>query len=135
FPDGHREKRVLFVGRLKYSRHVHVEVVPDQKAETLVRGVVACLEAWGCVPLIWVFDNPKTVRVSPIGHPIVLHDYLRGLAAELNAAVMLCTPYQPQQKGSVERAVKWVKRSFLVQRQFNDDTDLITQLAGWLQEI
>src|SRR5208283_5745052 len=86
FPDGHREKRVLFVGRLKYSRHVHVEVVPDQKAETLVRGVVACLEAWGCVPLIWVFDNPKTVRVSPIGHPIVLHDYLSGLAAELNAA-------------------------------------------------
>jgi len=135
FPDGRREKRVLFVGRLKYSRHVHVEVVPDQTAETLVRGVVACLEAWRCVPLIWVFDNPKTVRVSKIGQPIVLHDYLRGLAAELNAAVMLCTPYQPQQKGSVERAVKWVKGSFLVQRLFNDDPDLVTQLTTWLHEI
>lgn len=135
FPDGRREKRVLFVGRLKYSRHVHVEVVPDQTAETLVRGVVSCLEAWGCVPLIWVFDNPKTVRVSPIGAPIVLHAYLQGLAAELNAAVMLCTPYQPQQKGSVERAVKWVKGSFLAQRRFHDDPDLVAQLSAWLSEV
>lgn len=135
FPDGRREKRVLFVGRLKYSRHVHIEVVPDQTAETLVRGVVSCLEAWGCVPLIWVFDNPKTVRVSPIGAPIVLHAYLQGLAAELNAAVMLCTPYQPQQKGSVERAVKWVKGSFLAQRRFNDDADLVAQLGSWLREV
>jgi len=135
FPDGRREKRVLFVGRLKYSRHVHVAVVPDQTAETLVRGVVSCLEAWGCVPLIWVFDNPKTVRVSPIGAPIVLHAYLQGLAAELNAAVMLCTPYQPQQKGSVERAVKWVKGSFLAQRRFHDDPDLVAQLSSWLSEV
>jgi len=135
FPDGRREKRVLFIGRLTFSRHVHIAVVPDQTAETLVRGVVSCLEAWGCVPLIWVFDNPKTVRVSPIGAPIVLHDYLKGLAAELNAAVMLCTPYQPQQKGSVERAVKWVKGSFLSQRRFLDDADLVSQLAAWLAEV
>jgi transposase len=135
FPDGRREKRVLFVGRLKYSRHVHVVVVPDQTAETLIRGVVSCLEAWDCVPLIWVFDNPKTVRVSPIGSPIVLHAYLQGIAAELNAAVMLCTPYQPQQKGSVERAVKWVKGSFLAQRRFHDDPDLVAQLSSWLSEV
>jgi transposase len=42
---------IALVGRLKYSRMVHVEIVPDQRAETLVRAVVACLAGWRCVPL------------------------------------------------------------------------------------
>jgi len=134
FPGGERRKVIAFVGRLKYSRQVHVEVVPDQKAETLVRAVVACLEAWRCVPLIWVFDNPKTVRVSPIGQPIVIHSYLAGLAAELNAAILLCTPHQPQQKGAVERGVGWFKNGFLAQRRFVDEADLRSQLQVWLAE-
>jgi len=99
-----------------------------------VRAVVACLEAWRCVPLIWVFDNPKTVRTSAIGQPIVIHSYLAGLAAELNAAVLLCTPHQPQQKGAVERGVGWFKNGFLAQRRFVDALDLQTQLSAWLAE-
>jgi hypothetical protein len=100
----------------------------------LVRAVVACLEAWQCVPLIWVFDNPKTVRTSAIGQPIVIHSYLAGLAAELNAAVLLCTPHQPQQKGAVERGVGWFKNGFLAQRRFVDAVDLQSQLTAWLAE-
>lgn len=135
YVDGRRRKVIAFVGRLKYSRHIHVEIVRDQRAETLVRAVVSCLAAWQCVPLVWVFDNPKTVRVSAIGEPVVLHPYLAGLAAELNAAVVLCTPHQPQQKGSVERGVKWFKNSFLAQRRFVDDADLLAQNAMWLEEV
>jgi transposase len=134
YVGGARRKVIAFVGRLKYSRHVHVEIVPDQKAETLVRAVVACLEAWRCVPLIWVFDNPKTVRTSAIGQPIVIHSYLAGLAAELNAAVLLCTPHQPQQKGAVERGVGWFKNGFLAQRRFVDALDLQSQLTAWLAD-
>jgi transposase len=134
YVGGVRRKVIAFVGRLKYSRQVHVEIVPDQKAETLVRAVVACLEAWRCVPLIWVFDNPKTVRTSAIGQPIVIHHYLAGLAAELNAAVLLCTPYQPQQKGAVERGVGWFKNGFLAQRRFVDAADVQSQLSTWLAE-
>lgn len=134
YAGGARRKVIAFVGRLKYSRHVHVEIVPDQKAETLVRAVVACLEAWRCVPLIWVFDNPKTVRTSAIGQPIVIHSYLAGLAAELNAAVLLCTPHQPQQKGAVERGVGWFKNGFLAQRRFVDAADVQSQLTTWLAE-
>jgi len=135
YRNGFSRKLVAFVGRLKYSRHVHVEIVPDQKAETLVRAVVACLEAWGCVPLIWVFDNPKTVRISKPGEPIELHPHLAGLAAELNAAVILCTPRQPQEKGCVENGVKWLKGSFLSQRRFHDENDVRFQLPGWLHYI
>lgn len=135
FAEGRRKKVIFFVGRLKFSRHLHVVIVPNQTAEVLVRAVVSCLNAWKCVPLVWVFDNPKTVRISGKGESIRLHPYLHGLAGETNSAVTLCTPHQPQQKGSVERGVGWVKNSFLSQRSFVDEADLEAQLAQWLIEV
>ncbi len=59
--DG-RTRRIHFAAyRLKYSRWVWVVIVPDERVESLVRALLACFEASGGVPLIVVFDNPKTV--------------------------------------------------------------------------
>jgi hypothetical protein len=49
--------------------------------------------------------------------------------------VELCWPHAPQQKGSVENLVGWVKGSFFKQRRFWDRHDLETQLAEWLREV
>ncbi len=48
--DG-RELRVqFFAGRLKYSRLMHVEVVPDQGSETVVHSLIACLVVFAGSP-------------------------------------------------------------------------------------
>jgi len=136
FADGRKEKLHIFVGRLKFSRQVQVMVVPNEQAETLIRGVVACCYAWGGSPLAWVFDNPTTVRLSKTGElPVRLHPYLQHLAGELRVAVELCAPRSGNQKGSVERGVGWAKNSFLLVRLFLDLADLEAQLAAWLVEI
>lgn len=132
FADGHRKVIHIFVGRLKFSRYIHVFVVPDEQAETLIRCVVGCCHRWGGSPMAWVFDNPRTVRISKGNEPIRLHPYLQHLAAELRAAVELCSPRSGNQKGSVERGVGWVKNSFLLVRSFVDMNDLQAQLAEWL---
>jgi transposase len=70
------EKRVhFFASRLKYSRWVEVTIVKDERAETLVRTFVDHFAAIGGVPLLAVFDRPKTVVggantdvVEPAGH-------------------------------------------------------------------
>jgi transposase len=78
-----KQRVQFFTARLKYSRFMHVIVVPDQIAETLVRSLIACLVAFGGSTKEWVFDNPRTVRISPIGaKPVVLHRFLRQLVAE-----------------------------------------------------
>jgi hypothetical protein len=41
----------------------------------------------------------------------------------------------PEQKGSIENLVGWVKRSFFKQRRFLDDADLVAQLAEWDTEV
>lgn len=136
YADGSRDKVVFFAGRLKYSRFMHVVLVPNQQAETLIRALLACLVAFGGSPKEWVFDNPKTVRISPVGvEPIVLHSYLRDLVAEYRTIPTLCAPRSGNQKGSVERLVGFCKNSFLFARRFQDRADLEAQLVEWLHEV
>lgn len=126
----------FFAGRLKFSRFMHVVLVADQRAETLVRSLLGCLVAFGGSPKEWVFDNPRTVRVSPVGQvPVVLHRYLRQAVAEYRVIPTLCAPRSGNQKGSVERLVGFVKNSFLRVRRFRDLDDLRAQLASWLHEV
>jgi hypothetical protein len=57
-----------------------------------------------------------------------------GVALDLGIGVEVCWPYRPQEKGSVENLVGWVKNSFFKQRRFLDETDLERQLGDWLTE-
>ncbi len=126
----------FFGGRLKFSRFMHVEIVPDQCAETLVRSVIGCLARFGGSPKEWVFDNPRTVRISKRGvEPPVLHRYLAQLVAEYRVIPTLCAPRSGNQKGSVERLVGYVKNSFFRVRKFDDLADVKRQLGEWLQDV
>jgi hypothetical protein len=57
-----------------------------------------------------------------------------GVALDLGLGVEVCWPYRPQEKGSVENLVGWVKGSFFKQRRFLDRADLEQQLRDWLTE-
>jgi hypothetical protein len=57
-----------------------------------------------------------------------------GVALDLGLGVEVCWPYRPQEKGSVENLVGWVKGSFFKQRRFLDRADLAQQLRDWLLE-
>ena len=136
YRDGRRDKITFFAGRLKYSRYMHVVLVSNQQAETVVRSLIACLEAFGGSPKEWVFDNPRTIRLSAWGvEPLVLHRYMRDLVAEYRVIPTFCAPRSGNQKGSVERLVGYTKKSFLFARQFNDRADLEAQLGEWLHDI
>lgn len=127
----------FFAARLKFSRFMQVEIVANQNAETLVRSVIGSLAAFGGSTKEWVFDNPRTVRISKRGvEPPILHRYLRQLVAEYNVICTLCAPRSGNQKGSVERVVGHVKNSFFrVGRTFQDLADVKRQLCEWLHEV
>jgi hypothetical protein len=122
--------------RLKYSRWVEVALVPDERVETLVRALVEHLAAFGGIPLVTVFDRPKTIALK-WGRDGVVTEWnptFAGVALDLGIGVEVCWPYRPQEKGSVENLVGWVKNSFFKQRRFLDRADLERQLRDWLTE-
>ena len=136
YQDGAEEVVHFFASRLKYSRWAEVTLVPDEQVESLVRTLVDHLAAFGGVPLVAVFDRPKTVALQwgRDGVVTVWNATFAGVALDLGLGVEVCWPYRPQEKGSVENLVGWVKGSFFKQRRFLDRLDLAQQLREWLTE-
>lgn len=137
FIDGTEQRIHFFASRLKYSRWVQVSVVPDERVEALVRAMVDHFAAWGGLPLLAVFDRPKTIALkwTREGHVTEWNPTFAGVALDLGLGVELCWPYSPEQKGSVENLVGWVKGSFFKQRRFVDHEDLLRQLAEWHDDV
>jgi transposase len=135
--DGSSERVHFFASRMKYSRATQVSIVPNQQAETLVRSLLDHFVAFGGVPLMAVFDRPKTVALkwSEDGKVTEWNPTFAQAALDIGFGAEVCWPHAPRQKGSVENLVKWVKGSFFKQRRFQDRADLQQQLAEWLHEV
>lgn len=136
FLDGTSKRIQFFASRLKYSRWAEVTLVGDQAVESLVRALVGHYEAIGGIPLLAVFDRPKTIALKwrKDGTVTEWNPTFAGVVLDLGLGVELCWPYSGNQKGSVENLVGWVKNSFFKQRRFVDEADLRQQLRQWLEE-
>lgn len=134
--DGATERLVFFATRLKYSRWVQVSLVPNQQAETLVRACCEHFAAIGGIPLLAVFDRPKTVAVTwkKDGTITKYNAVFAQAMFDMGVGVEVCWPHAPQQKGAVENLVGWVKGSFFKVRRFVDRADLEAQLEAWHHE-
>ena len=137
FVDGERQRVHFFASRLKYSRWVQVTLVPDQRVESVLRPLVEHFGAFGGVPLVCVFDRPKTIAISwkKDGTVTEWNRTFSDAVVQLGIGVELCWPYMARQKGSVENLVGWVKGSFFKPRRFLDEEDLVRQLEEWHVEV
>jgi transposase len=137
FMDGSKKRIHFFASRLKYSRWVEVTIVPDERVERLLRALVDHFASFGGVPLVAVFDRPKTVALhwSKDGTVTEWNSTFAAVALDLGIGVEVCWPRRPNQKGSVENLVGWVKGSFFKQRRFLDEADLLAQLTEWHIEV
>jgi transposase len=123
FVDGASQRVHFFASRLKYSRFMCVSLVPDEAVESLVRTLAEHLASWGGAPLQCVFDRPKTIALQwrKNGEVTEWNPVFAYATLELGVGVELCWPYRPQQKGSVENLVGFVKTSFFKVRRFHDE--------------
>lgn len=135
YADGSTEILHFFASRLKYSRWSHVALVTDESVESLVRALLKGFESFGGVPLVAVFDNPKTIVTSRAGDHVEWNPTFGQVALDFRFAPELCTPGLANQKGSVENLVGWVKNSFFKVRRFHDHVDLVEQLGAWHTEV
>jgi transposase len=137
FVDGRKKRIHFFASRLKYSRFVAVTPVDDERVETIVRCLARDFVAFGGLPLMAVFDRPRTI-VQKGGKGREVEQFNATFAqaiVDLGVGVEMCAPRSGNQKGTVERLVGWVKGSFFKHRKFQDDADLRAQLAAWHVEV
>ena len=87
--------------------------------------------------MLCVFDRPKTIALKwkKNGEVTEWNPVFAYAVLEMGLGVELCWPYQPQQKGSVENLVGYVKSSLFKVRSFHDQEDLKQQLEEWHREV
>jgi transposase len=134
FVDGRTKRVHFFASRLKYSRFVAVTLVDNERTETIVRCLARDFVAFGGLPLLAVFDRPKTiVKKGGKGRDVEAWNATFAQAiVDLGVGVEMCAPRSGNQKGAVERLVGWVKGAFFKPRKFQDEADLREQLGAWL---
>jgi transposase len=136
--DGSVEELTFYAGRLKWSRALHVCLIPDETAESLIRGLEAFAQAVGGLPLINVVDNTKAAVLRRKKDPTTGEEridynlYFASFLREVGVLAEPTAPYSGNQKGSVENLIRFVKEGFLLARCFRNREDLVRQLGEWL---
>lgn len=125
----------LFVMVLSYSRALWGEFVLDLSVHSLCRSLVRASRAFGGVTRQWLFDNPKTVVLERAGDAVRFHPILLDLSAKMRVQPRLCAVRRPEQKGRVERAIRYLRDRFLAGRVIPSVALGNAELARFIEEI
>lgn len=129
-----RARRPLmgFVAVLSWSRHLYLRFFLGAHMENFLRGHVAAFAAWGGVPRIALYDNLKSAVLERRGQAIRFHPTLLALAGHYRFEPRPVAPARGNEKGRVERAIRYIRDAFFAGRTFADLDELNAQAAAWV---
>ncbi len=133
---GHATRALMcFVMVLSHSRAVFARFYLDARMESFLDGHVAAFEAFGGAPRKILYDNLKSAVLDRVGDHIRFHPRLLELCGHYHTQAQPCAPYRGNEKGKVERTIRYLRDSFFAARRYRDLDDLNAQLADWIGRV
>jgi transposase len=131
-----RAERILwaFVVVLSYSRQVFLRFFLGASMPFFVRGHVDAFAFFGGVPRVLLYDNLKSAVLERHGDVIRFNPRLLELAAHYRFEARPVAVARGNEKGRVERAIRYVRDAFFTARKFTDLVDLNRQAHEWMIE-
>jgi len=126
-----RRPLMAFVMVLSYSRQIFLRFFLDARMESFLRGHVGAFAAWQGVPRVLLYDNLKSAVLERHGAAIRFHPTLLGFAGHYRYEPRPVAVARGNEKGRVERAIRYVRDSFFAARSFVDLDDLNAQAETW----
>jgi transposase len=130
-----RRQLSCFVITLSWSRALYLEFFFDQTMENFLRGHVHAFQAWGGAPRVILHDNLRSAVLERRGSQIHFHPRLLELAAHYHFQPRPCQVRAGNQKGRVERAIRYVRDSFWAGRSFTALAECNRQALLWRDQI
>ncbi|HET8546874.1 MAG TPA: IS21 family transposase [Bryobacteraceae bacterium] len=132
-----RARRALscFVMTLSYSRALYLEFFFDQTTENFLRGHVHAFQFWNGQPRVILYDNLKSAVLGRRGNQIQFNPRLLELSAHYHFAAQPCQVRAGNEKGRVERAIRYVRDSFWAGRSFTTLAECNRQALVWRDEV
>ena len=131
---GRAERPLMaFVLVLSYSRYPFVRFYLGASLPSLIRGHVEAFSVLGGTAKVLLYDNMKSVVLERRRDAIRFHPTLLELAAHYRFEPRPVAPARGNEKGRVERLIRFVRGSFFQARRFRDLDDLNDQADEWCQ--
>jgi len=132
-----RARRPLscFVITLSWSRALYLEFFFDQMMENFLRGHVHAFEFFSGVPRVILYDNLRSAVLERRGDQIHFNPRLLELAAHYHFVPRPCQVRAGNQKGRVERAIRYVRDSFWAGRTFTTLEECNRQALQWRDQV
>jgi transposase len=132
-----RARRALscFVITLSYSRALYLEFFFDQTMENFLRGHVHAFQDWGGQPRVILYDNLRSAVLERRRDQIHFHPRLMELCGHYHFVARPCQVRAGNQKGRVERAIRYVRDSFWAGRPFTTLAECNRQALVWRDQI
>jgi transposase len=124
-----------FVMVLSWSRAMWGEFIFDLSVHSLRRSLARAAEYFGGNTRQWLFDNPKTVVLERHGDAVRFHPRLLDASSHYCVSLRLCTVRKPNQKGRVERAIRYVRERFLEGRELRSVVQANAEFLTFLNEV
>lgn len=132
-----KAKRPLmaFVMVLSFSRKIFLRFYLNQRMESFLSGHVEAFSSFSGVPRVLLYDNLKSAVLERLGDAIRFNPTLLSFAAYYRFEPRPVAVARGNEKGRVERAIRYVRDNFFAARKFRDLEDLNTQAQAWCQGV
>jgi transposase len=126
-----RRPLMAFVMVLSQSRQIFLRFFLDARMDAFLRGHVEAFAAFGGAARVVLYDNLKSAVLERQGDAIRFNPELLGLASHYRFEPRPVAVARGNEKGRVERAIRYVRDSFFAARTFTDLADLNAQARAW----
>lgn len=130
-----RRQLSCFVMTLAYSRAFYLEFFFDQRLENFLQAHVNAFAWFGGAPRNLLYDNLKSAVLARHGDQIRFQPRLLELCGHYHFAALPCQPRRGNEKGRVERAIRYVRESFFAARPFVSLPSLNQQAWEWRDRV
>jgi transposase len=130
-----RRRLSCFVITLSYSRAIWLEFFMDQSLENFLLGHVHAFEDWGGAARILLYDNLRSAVLERFGDQVRLHPRLLDLCGHYHFQARPCQVGRGNEKGRVERSIRYIRDSFFAARSWTTIEDLNRQAKEWRDRI
>ena len=124
-----------FVMTLSYSRALFLEFFFDQSQESFLRGHVRAFGFFQGAPRVVLYDNLRSAVLERRGDLIRFHPRLIELCSHYHFQARPCAPARGNEKGRVERAIRYIRESFFYGRVFTTLDDFNAKARTWRDEV
>ena len=122
---------MAFVMVLSYSRMTFLRFYLNAAMGNFLRGHVQAFAFFQSCPRVLLYDNLKSAVLERSGDAIHFHPRLLELSAHYHFQPRPVAPARGNEKGRVERTIRYVRDAFFAARTYRDLDDLNAQALAW----